>query len=244
MLTVADALAAVERAADADGPAVVAFANGHTLNVARAQPQLRRALEGAAVVLNDGIGLQLAARMRGRRFPANLNGTDFVPRILDVAATRGWRVFFLGAAPGVAAAAAAAAAAAHPGLVVAGSRDGYFTESESQLVAQEIRSTRSDVVLVAMGNPRQEVWLDTWLDATGARLGVGVGAYFDFSAGRVRRAPAWMNRAGLEWLVRLAQEPRRLAHRYLVGMPLFLARAAADAARSARQANEQEPGEH
>jgi exopolysaccharide biosynthesis WecB/TagA/CpsF family protein len=240
LLTVGEALAVVERAADADGPAFVAFANAHTLNVAAAEPRLRRALAGAAVVLNDGVGLQLAARMRGRRFPANLNGTDFVPRILGLAASRGWRVFFLGAAPGVAAAAAAAAAAAQPGLVVAGSRDGYFADTESAGVAAEVRAAGTDVLLVAMGNPRQEVWLDDWLGATGARLGVGVGAYFDFRAGRVRRAPAWMNRAGLEWLVRLAQEPRRLARRYLIGMPLFLARAAA----SRGEADEQQRGEH
>jgi exopolysaccharide biosynthesis WecB/TagA/CpsF family protein len=243
-LGVEEALALVERLVEREPPALVAFANAHTLNLAVARPRLRRALESAAVVFNDGIGLQLAARMRGTRFPANLNGSDFVPRILGLAASRRWRVFFLGAAPGVAAAAAAASLDAHPGLVVGGSRDGYFADGESKRVADEIRATRSDVLLVAMGNPRQEIWLDEWLDATGARLGVGVGAFFDFSAGRVRRAPAWMNRVGAEWLFRLAQEPRRLGRRYLIGMPLFLVRAAAEAARSRGQADEDKRGEH
>jgi exopolysaccharide biosynthesis WecB/TagA/CpsF family protein len=224
-----DALDRVAGLVEAPAPALLAFANAHTLNVSVRDRQFREALDGAALVLNDGVGLQLAAMLQGRRFPANLNGTDFLPRLLSLAAERGWRVFFLGGRPGVAAAAAAAVQREAPGLEVCGTRDGFFAASESATVAGEIRETGCDLVLVGMGNPRQELWLVDWLDATGARLGVGVGAFLDFKAGTVRRAPAWMNRAGLEWLFRLAQEPRRLAARYLVGMPVFLARVLRDA---------------
>jgi exopolysaccharide biosynthesis WecB/TagA/CpsF family protein len=229
-----DALDRVAGLVDAPTPALVAFANAHTLNVSVGDTRFREALNGASLVLNDGVGVQIAAALQGRRFPENLNGTDFLPRLLALAAERRWRVFFLGGRPGVAAAAAASAERDAPGLEVCGTRHGFFDSAESARVAEEIRTSGSDLVLVGMGNPRQELWLVDWLGASGARLGVGVGAFLDFKAETVRRAPSWMNRAGLEWLFRLAQEPQRLAARYLVGMPIFLARALRDARTSRR----------
>jgi exopolysaccharide biosynthesis WecB/TagA/CpsF family protein len=228
-LTRGEALKRVETLVEAADPALLAFANAHTLNVAAENARFRAVLAAASLVLNDGIGVQLAARLRGTPFPENLNGTDFVPQLLRLAAARRWRVFFLGGRPGVAAAAAAAVTQATPGLEICGTRDGFFEASESSAVAEQIRASRCDIVLAGMGNPRQELWLDEWLAATGARLGVGVGAFFDFGAGAVRRAPRWMNHAGLEWLFRLAQEPRRLARRYVVGIPVFLVRAVREA---------------
>jgi exopolysaccharide biosynthesis WecB/TagA/CpsF family protein len=101
---------------------------------------------------------------------------------------------------------------------------GYFPARDTPSVVRRINQCRSDILLVAMGNPIQELWLDRHLRNTRALLGIGVGAYLDFVAGRVARAPGWMRRARLEWCFRLAQEPRRLAYRYLVGNPLFLHR--------------------
>jgi exopolysaccharide biosynthesis WecB/TagA/CpsF family protein len=175
-------------------------------------------------VLNDGAGLDIAGRLFGKPFPENLNGSDFNPAILEEAAARGWPVFFLGAKPGVADEAARRLSARIPGLTVVGARDGYFGPEESDEVAREVAATGAGVLMVAMGNPLQETWLSSHLEATGARLGVGVGAFFDFSAGVVPRAPAWMNRLWLEWLYRLLQEPRRMWRRYVLGNPLFLLR--------------------
>jgi exopolysaccharide biosynthesis WecB/TagA/CpsF family protein len=112
----------------------------------------------------------------------------------------------------------------YPALKVAGARDGYWSPGSDAEVATEIRSSGAEVVMAALGNPLQERWLAAHLEDTGARLGVGVGAFFDFAAGEVARAPAWMNRLGVEWVFRLLQEPRRLWGRYVVGNPLFLAR--------------------
>ena len=223
--TAAEALALVERVATG-GPALVAYVNAHTLNLACRDRAYFELLRDAPVVLNNGAGLSIAARMQGERFPENLNGSDLNPAIAELAARKGWRVYFLGAHPGTAARAAEILAERTPDLKVAGTGDGFFPRSDDAAVAAAIKETGADVVMVAMGNPLQERWLAANLEASGAMLGVGVGAFFDFTAGNVPRAPAWMNRVGIEWIWRLGQEPRRMWRRYLVGNPLFLWRVA------------------
>ena len=220
------ARAAIAEACAADAPAHVAYANAHTLNLAAGDGDYRAVLRRCALVLNDGIGVDLAARAKGVRLPANLNGSDFTPRLLELAAERGWSVFLLGGRPGVAEQAAARLRDSIPGLEIAGARDGYFAPGDAGAVADAVRASGARIVVVGMGNPIQERWLDAHLDRTGARLGVGVGAFLDFTAGTVARAPRWMNAWGLEWLYRMAQEPRRMWRRYVVGIPLFLGRVA------------------
>lgn len=227
--TAGAAIAEIERLADAHPPLLVAYVNAHTLNVCATDGGYKSLVRSADVVLNDGIGVSIAARLQGRRFPENLNGSDFNPVILELAARRGWGAFLLGAAPGVAAEAGRRLTERIPGLLISGTKDGYFPRSEDASVAAEVRASGAQVVMVAMGNPLQERWLEANLAATGALIGVGVGAFFDFTAGTARRAPAWMNRAGIEWVWRLVQEPARLWKRYVVGNPLFLWRALRDA---------------
>lgn len=222
----ATALGEVERLYEADTPAVIAYANAHALNLAVADPAYHSVLRGADLVLGDGSGLAIAAAFRGRRFPANLNGSDFNPEILELAARRRWSVFFLGGRPGVADRAAARLRARIAGLDVVGTRHGFFDPDED--VAGEIRRSGAGIVMVALGNPKQELWLRDNLVATGACLGVGVGAFFDFSAGEVPRAPVWMRRTGIEWVWRLVKEPRRMWRRYVLGNPRFLLRALRD----------------
>jgi exopolysaccharide biosynthesis WecB/TagA/CpsF family protein len=218
------ALSEVERLYGAPSPAMVAFANAHTLNLAYRSRQLRRALANAELVLNDGVGLAIAARLQGSRFTTNLNGTDFTPEVLARAAGLGWPVYLLGGRPGVAEKAGRKLCERVPGLDLAGSHHGFFGEEESSRVARMVKRSGAGLLLVAMGNPRQEQWLSRHLVDTGARLGLAVGAFLDFTAGEVPRAPAWINRAGCEWAYRLGHEPARLWRRYLIGNPLFLAR--------------------
>jgi exopolysaccharide biosynthesis WecB/TagA/CpsF family protein len=220
------ALDEVERLYEETEPQLVAYANAHTLNLAHANVGYRALLNRAGVVLGDGAGVMLAARLNRAPLPTNLNGSDFNPEILRRAAARGWPVYFLGAGPGVAEATAARWRSELPSLEVAGAGDGYFPRDGEAEVAATIKAAGAGLVMVAMGNPLQEQWIDRNLSATGARIGVGVGAFFDFSAGRVPRSPAWMNRVGIEWLYRLYQEPGRMWRRYLLGNPLFLARVA------------------
>jgi exopolysaccharide biosynthesis WecB/TagA/CpsF family protein len=206
----------------------LAYVNAHTLNLSARIEALHESLVRSRLVMNDGIGLSLAARMRGERFPENLNGSDFTVRLLELAASRDWGVYFLGGEPGVAEVAAARLEERVDGLRVVGTSHG-FTEMSDQLLARRVRNSGASLLVVAFGSPRQEIWLDQNLEATGALVGIGVGAFLDFTAGRVRRAPSWMNALGIEWCFRLLQEPRRLWRRYLLGNPLFLVRAWRDA---------------
>jgi exopolysaccharide biosynthesis WecB/TagA/CpsF family protein len=218
------ALDRIEELSLARPPAFVAHANVHTVNLACAEPSYRAVLNRADLVLNDGKGVMIAARILGKPFPQDLNGNFFAPLLLQRAAERGWPVFFFGARPGIAQRAADDLKRTLPRLQVAGVRDGYTAASGDEEVVEAIRGSGAGVVMVGLGNPRQEVWLTRHLAETGARVGIGVGAFFDFQARAIPRAPGWMNRWGLEWLYRLAQEPRRMWRRYLIGNPVFLGR--------------------
>jgi exopolysaccharide biosynthesis WecB/TagA/CpsF family protein len=219
-----EALMEIERLQERPSPALVAYVNAHSINLATQNPSYRDILVGADLNLNDGSGVALAARIHGRRFKENLNGSDFNGDILRLASRLGWSVYLLGAAGGVAERAARRLRSQIEDLNIVGTHPGYWHESAANDVVAAIRASGADLVMVAMGNPRQEEWLAAHLESTGARVGVGVGAFFDFTAGTVPRAPAWMNRFGVEWMWRLAQEPRRLWRRYIVGNPLFLVR--------------------
>jgi exopolysaccharide biosynthesis WecB/TagA/CpsF family protein len=220
------------RVDDGSGHQLLAYVNAHTLNLAARDGDLHWALRHCSLVMNDGFGLSLAARMHSKRFPENLNGSDFTLRLLELAAQRQWGVFLLGSEPGVAETAAGRLTKRIAGLRIVGTCHG-FTEERDELLAQRVKKTDADLLIVALGSPRQEVWLHGNLAATGAQVGVGVGAFLDFSAGKVIRAPRWMNVLGVEWCFRLIQEPRRLWRRYVIGNPLFLLRAWRDRCRSA-----------
>ncbi len=211
---------------------MLTYVNAHTLNLAVDIDELRRSLNRSQLVMNDGVGLSLAARMRGERFPENLNGSDFTIRLLQLAASRNWGVFLLGGEPGVGELAAKRLTERIPGLHIVGVRNGFSAESD-ELLVQRVKDANASMLIVAFGSPRQEIWLDRNLEATGVKVGVGVGAFLDFSAGRVKRAPGWMNELGVEWCFRLFLEPRRLWRRYILGNPLFLVRAWRDRHRPA-----------
>ena len=220
----ASAVASIDDAIESGRLMKVAFANAHTLNLAATRPELRQALS-RFVVLNDGVGVDLASLIRfGRRFEENLNGTDFVPHYLKSSRHR-LRIYLLGATQEVVEAAARRFAQRFPQHTIVGARNGFLSSPEATARAcQEIRRSRADIVLVGMGNPLQELWIDANGPATGAKVLLGVGALFDFTAGAVPRAPAWVQTIRCEWLFRMAQEPRRLWRRYLIGNAMFLLR--------------------
>lgn len=201
-------------------PYMICFANAHTVNMARQRSEFAEALK-KALVLNDGIGVDIASRWLYRSsFPDNLNGTDFTPALLNRVAS-GTRLFLLGGAPGVAETAANAIKAKHGHIDIVGTQHGFFTNEEEADVLRRINASGADIVLVAMGHPRQELWTAQNID----RLGVTamcVGALLDFYAGTARRAPKWVRQLRAEWAFRLLCEPRRLAHRYLIGNGTFL----------------------
>ncbi|MEQ8877088.1 MAG: WecB/TagA/CpsF family glycosyltransferase [Phycisphaerales bacterium] len=214
------------------GRRTVFFLNAHCANIRARNAAYAATLERADYVLPDGIGVELAARMQGRRLAANLNGTDLTPRLLRQAAQWGKSVFLIGGTPGTADAAAQRLCLDIPGLRIVGTRDGFAGAARPEEAVDEINGSGADIVLVAMGVPQQELWIDEHRHLIDAPLVLGVGALFDFLAGNVRRAPEWVRRRRMEWAWRLAMEPRRLAKRYVIGNATFLARAATHAVRN------------
>lgn len=201
----------------------VVIANTHTLNLAYEDSTYREVLRGADLVLRDGAGIELAARFLGKHLDYNFVGTDFVPLMLAALAPPRIRVFLFGAGPGVAAAAGETLQRFSPAIAVVGSADGYGDFDD---VVTRLQVLRTDVLLVALGNPLQEQWIATNLPRLNAHLAIGVGALFDFLAGGVPRAPRWVRKMRFEWLYRLWLEPRRLWRRYLVGNVVFMWRVA------------------
>lgn len=212
---------AVERAAQllaAEGSHYVVTPNPEMVQRAGQEPAFQKVLNGADLVLPDGVGITYAAKILGRPLAARVPGIDFAAALCDELAKNGKRLFLLGAKPGVAELAAENLKKDRPGLTVCGVHDGYFQEDGP--VAEEIRAANADAVFVCLGFPRQEYWMAQHGPATGAGLLVGLGGSLDVFAGQVKRAPEKMQKLGLEWLYRLVTQPSRIGR--MAKLPLFL----------------------
>jgi N-acetylglucosaminyldiphosphoundecaprenol N-acetyl-beta-D-mannosaminyltransferase len=172
------------------------------------------------IINADGMGVVLAARILGRPVPERVTGIDLFLRLVAWAAARGEPVFLLGAESGIVAKAAAALRERYPGLRLAGWHHGYFWNDEDALV-ERIRASGATMLFVGITSPQKERFIHRWRERLGVRFAMGVGGAFDVLAGKTRRAPRWMQRAGLEWLFRLILEPKRLWRRYIVVHALF-----------------------
>ena len=210
--------------------ATVQFINAHCINVARHDVDYRRALKRADHLLPDGSGITIAARLAGTSLGENLNGTDLFPEICREAAARGQSIYLLGGKPGIASAAAREMCSRYPGLRIAGTRCGYWHPAEEAAVIDAINASGAAIVLVGRGVPVQEIWIDRVRESLAARIVMGVGGLFDYYSGAIPRAPAPIRAVGCEWAWRLAQEPRRLFARYVLGNPRFLLSAMVNAA--------------
>ncbi|MGC9348239.1 MAG: WecB/TagA/CpsF family glycosyltransferase, partial [Anaerolineae bacterium] len=187
-VTMEETVAWIDRWISAGGAHQIATVNPEFLMKARANETFRRALRRADLCLPDGIGIVCAARLRGVRLRERVAGSDLVPRLAKASDEHGWRIFFLGAAPGVAEKTAGILAQRHPGLQVAGCYAGSPAPEEEADIVARVRRTRPDILLVAYGAPKQDLWLRHNLSRTGASVGIGVGGSFDFVAGVSRRA--------------------------------------------------------
>lgn len=212
---------AVEKAAgllERAGAHYVVTPNPELVQRAGKEPPFRDVLNGADLVLPDGVGIIYAAKILGRPLAGRVPGIDFASALCDELAKGGRKLFLLGAKPGVAEQAAGNLKQEHPGLTVCGVHDGYFKEDGP--VVEEIRAAGADVVFVCLGFPRQEYWMAQNGPATGAGLLVGLGGSLDVFAGQVKRAPAGFQKLGLEWLYRLITQPSRIGR--MAKLPLFL----------------------
>lgn len=196
--------------------------NPEIVDRARREEAFRQVLNGADLVLPDGIGVVYAAKLLGRPLRGRCPGIDFAAKLMEHMAADGGRLYLLGAKPGVAEAAARNLKEKYPGLYICGTHDGYFQEDEP--VVEAIRAAEADAVFVCLGAPKQEYWMVKNGPATGAALMVGLGGSLDVFAGTVQRAPETWQKLGLEWLYRLLREPQRIGR--MARLPLFLVEAA------------------
>lgn len=200
--------------------AQVVTLNPEMLMRARTQPGLRALICAAEYVVADGVGILWAARMLGTPLPERVTGVELTRSLAQRAAERGYRLFLLGAAPGVAEEAAGRLERDFPGLRIAGTLSGTPRREGDEEAIARIQAARADIVLVAYGSPAQEYWIARVRERLGAAVAVGVGGTFDFLAGRVPRAPQWMRQRGLEWLYRLWREPWRWQR--MLALPRFV----------------------
>jgi N-acetylglucosaminyldiphosphoundecaprenol N-acetyl-beta-D-mannosaminyltransferase len=213
-----EALERIEHFVDEGGLHLVATVNPEFVMRAQNESAFGRVLGSAELCLADGSGVVWAARRQGCSLRVPVAGVDLIEPLAATCARRGFRLFLLGAMPGVGEELAAKLRAAHPQLAVAAHAGGPDAARDAETL-KLIRDHGTNVLLVAFGAPAQELWIDRLRDRLGVGVAVGVGGAFDYLTGRVPRAPAWMRRAGLEWLFRLARQPWRI--RRMAVLPVY-----------------------
>ncbi len=201
--------------------------NPEIVMAAKGDAALRAALSGAELVLADGVGITKAAAMLGMPLKSRVPGIDFASNVISRLAQRGGSVYLLGAKPLVAEAAAEKLTQTYPGIVIAGTNDGYFTDDAP--VIEKINAASPDFLMVCLGSPKQELWMSANAGRLSCGLMAGLGGSLDVLAGNVQRAPETWRRLGLEWLYRVIKEPKRLGR--VMKLPAFVLEAAAEGRR-------------
>ncbi|MBE9012846.1 WecB/TagA/CpsF family glycosyltransferase [Pseudanabaenaceae cyanobacterium LEGE 13415] len=216
-----DAIDMMEELIQQSTPSQIFLPNAHTLNLAIADPKYHAILSRATYRFGDGAGIRIAARLRGVKMKANLVGTDLIPDFFHATANRGYRYFLLGADPETIKQAARYAKKQFPGWELAGYHHGYLNNPEIRKSAiDQIKAAQPHVLLVGMGNPIQETWIDRYQPEQ-VPLAIGVGGLFDHWGGNLKRAPRWVRYFGCEWLQLLLQQPKKW-QRYLIGNFSFM----------------------
>lgn len=196
--------------------------NPEFLLAAEKDPEFRRVLNAADLVLPDGIGVVYSAKLLGTPLKERVPGIEFAEAMLSALNDMGGRLYLLGAKPGVAEEAGRRICARYPALVLCGTHDGYF--KDEQAILPEIAAAKPDLLFVCLGAPKQEKWMARWGQHTGAKLAIGLGGCLDVFAGNVQRAPERWQKLGLEWAYRLKKEPKRIGR--MAKLPLVLVKAA------------------
>ncbi len=208
-------------AIEARRPLLVGVVNAAKLVNMRRTPKLDRAVRTADVIFADGMSVVWASRLLGRPLPERVTGIDLMDHLLRRANERRHRVYFLGATDEVLAEFVRCVRRDYPDAVIAGHRNGYFDGDQEEQIARDIASAKPDMLFAAMTSPKKEEFLAQWSNVMQVPVCHGVGGAFDVVAGKVKRAPQFWQRWGLEWLYRVLQEPRRMWRRYLVTNTIF-----------------------
>jgi N-acetylglucosaminyldiphosphoundecaprenol N-acetyl-beta-D-mannosaminyltransferase len=221
-MTMRDVIAAAEEYISSRRQLLLGVVNVAKVVNIRKDDRLRQSLEQADLVLADGAPLVWLSRLIGRPLPCRVAGIDIMVELLKVADKKHWRVYFLGAKPEALSRLMVVIKKDYPGVLIAGYRDGYFTEVQEEAVAKSIKDSNADILFVGISPPKKEIFLGKWHQYLDVRVCHGVGGSFDVLAGITKRAPLWMQKSGLEWFYRVIQEPRRMWKRYLTTNVAFI----------------------
>ena len=227
-LNMTETLECISNALHSRSAKKIAFVNADCINIAARNKEYQKNLQQMDMILADGIGMRMAGKLLKRPIIDNVNGTDLFPMLCEALNKTKGSIYLLGARPSVAEKVSQWIQARYPEIRIAGKQHGYYEASDESRVCQQIRESRPDVLLVAMGAPLQEKWITRNMEKTGAIVVMGVGGLFDFYSGRIPRAPQWMRHFGMEWVYRFIQEPGRMWKRYLIGNFTFLIRIIAE----------------
>ena len=219
-VTMAEAVDFVEKLIVARKPSIVATANAEMLMRATHDAELEKILNAAELVVPDGAGTVWAAHHLGYEMPERVAGYDLVQELLKLAPEKSQRIFFFGSAPGIAEKAKLKAETLYPGIKIVGTRNGFFTAADEPEIIAQIKAAAPEILLAALGVPKQEKWLAAHKLELNVPVSIGVGGTLDVMAGAVRRAPKWMQRAKLEWLFRAMLQPSRAGR--LIALPKFV----------------------
>ena len=219
-VTMAQAVAQVEGYMDEKKNVLIATANAEMIMRATHDMELKDILNDAALVVPDGAGTVWAAHHLGYEMPERVAGFDLAQELMRIAPSKKQKVFFFGSAPGVAEKAKAKAEELYPGIEIVGTRDGYFKPEDEPAIIEEIKKAQPDLLLAALGVPKQEKWLHAHLQELNVPVAIGVGGTLDVMAGVMKRAPYWMQKAKLEWLFRGLLQPKRAGR--LMALPKFV----------------------
>ena len=219
-LTMQEAVAQVEEYMEEKANVLIATANAEMIMRATHDAVLRNILNEAALVVPDGAGTVWAARHLGHPMPERVAGYDLAQELMRRAPQKGKRIFFFGSAPGIAEKAKAKAESLYPGIEIAGVRNGFFTAKDEPDIIAQIKEAKPDLLLAALGVPKQEKWLKAHMAELQVPVSIGVGRTFDVMAGVMKRAPLWMQKAKLEWLFRGMLQPKRAGR--LIALPKFV----------------------
>ena len=221
-LSMEETLVRIEEFIHSGKPHQHVVVNVDKLVKASRDPELRRIVNECALVNADGMPVVWASRLLGKPLKERVAGIDLFEALMRRAGEKGWRMFLLGARADVVALVAETYSRRYPQLAIAGWRDGYWKAGEEAQVAEQVRASGADLLFVAISSPKNEQFLGRWQAEMKIPFAMGVGGTFDVAIGRVRRAPRWMQRAGLEWFYRFLQEPRRMFRRYFIDDMAFI----------------------
>jgi N-acetylglucosaminyldiphosphoundecaprenol N-acetyl-beta-D-mannosaminyltransferase len=221
-LTLEETIALVEEIVEERTPRQHVVVNALKIAMMNSDPKIREIVNSCDIINADGLPVVWASRLLKKPLPERVAGVDLFLKLVERCAMRGYRPYFLGATSDVLEKTVAAFMCLYPQLLIAGFRNGYFSEADETKVAEAVRDSRADMLFVGISSPKKERFLNRYINTMQVPFCMGVGGSFDIVAGKTRRAPSWMQTSGLEWLHRVLEEPRRMWWRYTKTNSIFI----------------------